>query len=33
MVNKNNTPETRKKDAAITVESDDNNDKENAKKH
>jgi len=32
MVNKNNTQETRKKDVAITVKSDDNNGRENAQK-
>jgi len=32
MMNENNTPETRKNDAAITVESDDENDRENAQK-
>ena len=32
MVNEKNTPETRKNDATITVESDDNSDRENAHK-
>jgi len=32
MVNENNTPETKKNDVAITVESDDDNDRENAHK-
>jgi len=31
-VNVNNTPETRQNDAAITVESDEDNDRENANK-
>lgn len=32
MVNQNNTLETRKNDAAITVESDDDSDREKAQK-
>lgn len=32
MVNENNTPETRQKDATITAKSDDDNDRENAQK-
>jgi hypothetical protein len=32
MVSENNTPETRKNDATITVESDDDSDRENAQK-